>query len=438
MRLHCIATKAGVRYQEVQSGKCSPERKSVGSNSGAGTKTTLSKVRNLVACGHGEVAGMKVYQQRASQALSGEQPCVLLCKPTEGIEASGRTQAGMLIVPSRHSRGNGNRAPAPATSSSDNGQELQAFCPTAGQCFFVWALLTPYSATACWPLAAVWARDPSRMPEVTARSKAAGPSSPQLPIHSTAGRVPGPARPPSSGAPPSSGRGGRRKKTRFFDFGVEPSCLQSGSDQHPQAVVALCAVATTRWNPGMVAVAVRHFVAHRARGVTWSRSRKRTIILQSGPAAWHVIQGQATAAHATRLSTGLLQQLEISRKASRLGPAAVKREAAASRPGLLLLHCSEGKPDLTESLVARTLEAYPAGAWMQAWRSPSPCNCCQGAKPSFCRPWLSAHSFQEIFHRRVQGSWQVTLQRTRNGAEAPGIWYFIFIYSISFGNRVII
>ena len=95
---------------------------------------------------------------------------------------------------------------APATM----GKNCKPSAPQLASAFWCEHFLTSYSATACWPLAAVWARDPSRMPEVTARSKAAGPSSPQLPIHSSAGRVPGPARPPSSGAPPSSGQGGRR------------------------------------------------------------------------------------------------------------------------------------------------------------------------------------------------------------------------------------
>ena len=170
---------------------------------------------------------------------------------------------------------------------------------------------------------------------------------------------------------------GKGEKDQVFDVGVEPSCLQSGSQEHPQAVVALCAVATTRGNPGMVAVTVRHSVAHRARGVTQSH-------LEPQPQADHNLaerpSGMQSKAgdggecnHAS--APGCCCSWKCARKASRLGPAAVKREEAGSRPGLLL--CTAWR-------VTRTLEAYRAGAWMQAWRSPSPCNFCQGgeAKPS--------------------------------------------------------
>ena len=98
----------------------------------------------------------------------------------------------------------------PPQASATMGKNCKPSAPQLASVFWWEPFLTSYSTTACWPLAAVWARDPSRMPEVTARSKAAGPSSPQLPIHTSAGRLPGPVRPPSSGAPPSSGRGGRR------------------------------------------------------------------------------------------------------------------------------------------------------------------------------------------------------------------------------------
>ena len=241
--------------------------------------------------------------------------------------------AGRLIAPSRHSRGNGfeglqgNRAPAPATSFSDNGQELQAFRPAAGQCVLVWALFDFVLSHSMLAVGGCLGQGPHRMPEVTARSK-------QPPI----------ANPHISGAPPRASTTtifrstsvfwAGWEKTSFFDFGVEPSCLRSGSDQRPQAMVALCAVATTRANPGMVAVAVRHSVAHRAGAspkATWSRSRKRTIILKSGPATCNPRAGDGGACnHAP--APGCCSSWKCARKASRPGPAAVKRE-------IRTLHC---------------------------------------------------------------------------------------------------
>ena len=91
------------------------------------------------------------------------------------------------------------------------------------------------------------------------------------------------------------------------------ACLRSGSDQRPQAMVALCAVATTRANPGMVAVAVRHSVAHRAGGVTQSH-------LEPQPQADHNLEerpshmqskGRRRRRMQPRPSTGLQQQLEM-------------------------------------------------------------------------------------------------------------------------------
>ena len=145
--------------------------------------------------------------------------------------------------------------------------------------------LTSYSTTACCPLAAVWASDPSRIPEVTARSRAAGPRSPQLPIQTSAGRLPGPPRPPSSGAPPSSDRGGRRPS---FSISVwnPAACARAATNVRKlwcRFVRSPPHGHTLAWSPKLSATP-SHIAQGTSPKASGSRSRNRTIVLKSGPA----------------------------------------------------------------------------------------------------------------------------------------------------------
>ena len=256
--LHCDQ-QLGPGSQQVQSGKCSRRSrepnskgkgKSVGAKSGAVTKATLSNVVNWVAFGHGEFDRRRWTSSALARHSSENSPGVLpLQSHGKALKQAVVLNAGRLIAPSRHSRGNGfeslqgHRAPAPATSFSDNGQELQAFRPAAGQSVLVWALfdfvlnhsmLAVGDCLGQGPQPHAWGHV-----EVQGRAK-------QPPI----------ANPHISGAPPRASTTiifrstsvfwVGWEKTRFFDFGVELSRLRSGSDQRPQAMVALCAVATTR------------------------------------------------------------------------------------------------------------------------------------------------------------------------------------------------
>ena len=134
--------------------------------------------------------------------------------------------AGRLIAPSRHSRGDGfeglqgNRAPAPATSFSDKGQELQAFRPAAGQCVLVWALFDFVLNHSMLAVGGCLGQRPQT--HAWGHGEVQGSKAKQPPI----------ANPHISGASPRASTTtifrstsvfwAGWEKTRFFDFEVEP------------------------------------------------------------------------------------------------------------------------------------------------------------------------------------------------------------------------
>ena len=173
-------------------------------------------------------------------------------------------------------------AQPPLAASATKGMNCS---PSSAQVAAVckWARLRASAARA--PVAAEAATAPCRRPDVTAKSKAAGPWAPQLPTHTSAGRLPPPTCTPSSGAPPESNRGGSRPA--FSTTGFNPPawaraarterrrwCLLVRSPPQGQALA---------WSPMQSAIPSQSGQATSS-DATGSRKRRQTISRKSAGA----------------------------------------------------------------------------------------------------------------------------------------------------------